>query len=249
MKRFLKMIMACVGGGVLMIVPSCTDAERADDGGVLRVKLAVDASAVTRAEQTTVTAPEASAFDLEIATTEGEQVEYWESLEGLTADSRFEVGEYRLTATYGDIADEGFDKTAFEAQAPCRIMPNQTTLVNMTATLINTGVRVSRSQAFEKYFTDVTVELESAAGAVIPFVEEEQRVAFVAPDDFALKVAYTKPNGTEGSRTFRVSDVLPRTIYNVRLDVNDGEVGSAALVVKFDDSVTVENVEIEIEEQ
>ncbi|MBP3426347.1 MAG: DUF4493 domain-containing protein [Rikenellaceae bacterium] len=249
MKRFLRMLMMCMAGGTLMMAPSCTDAEKVEDGGVLRVKLAVDASAVTRAEQMTVAAPEAAAFDLEVATAEGEQVEYWASLEELTADRRFEVGEYQLKATYGDVTDEGFDKTAFEAQAPCRIMPNQTTLVNMTATLVNTGVRVSRSAAFAKYFSNVTVELESAAGAVIPFVEDEQRVAFVAPEGFALKVAYTKPNGTEGNRTFRVSDVQPRTIYNVRLDVNDGEVGSAALVVKFDDSVTVENVEIEIDEQ
>ena len=119
----------------------------------------------------------------------------------------------------------------------------------MTASLVNAGVRVSRSEAFSKYFTETTVELTSAAGAVIPFVEGESRVAYVAPENFVLKVTYTKPNGTKGSKTFRVNGVQPRTIYTVHLDVNGGEVGQAGIVVEFDDSVNVENVEIEIDEQ
>ena len=58
-----------------------------------------------------------------------------------------------------------------------------------------------------------------------------------------------KPNGTAGAKSIEVSDVKPRTFYNVRLDVNGGEVGAAKIVVSFDDSVADENVEIEIDEQ
>ena len=249
MKRFLKLTLMCAAAGVLSLATSCTDAvDNGADTGVVRVKLAVDASAVTRAESGVV-APEVADFDIEVASTDGEYTNRWESLTELTTDQRFEVGEYLLTATCGDVAQEGFDKTAFADEASCRVMPNQKSLVNMTAVLVNSGVKVSRSEAFGKYFSEVSVQLTTAAGTAIDFEEGESRIAFVAPESFELKVAYTKPNGTAGSRTFRVSEMEPRTIYNVLLDVNGGEVGQASIVVKFDDSVEVENVEIEIEEQ
>lgn len=248
MKHFLKMAMMCVAAGALSFITSCADADQTADQGVLRVKLAVDSSAVTRAESG-IAAPEAAEFDIEIASTDGEYTNRWESLTELTTENRFEVGEYLLTATYGDVAQEGFDKTAFVAEQSCRVLANQTTLVSMTAALVNSGVKVSRSEAFAKYFSEVSVVLTSAAGTVIDFVEGENRIAFVAPESFELKVDYTKPNGTAGSRTFRVKEMQPRTIYTVLLDVNGGEVGQASIAVKFDDSVEVENVEIEIEEE
>ncbi len=226
---------------------SCSDVER-EEGGVMRVKLSADASMLTRAD-VGIVAPEASAFALEVSATEGDYSNRWESLTELTGETRFDVGEYRVKATYGTLDEEGFDKPCFEAESGCRIMPNQTTVVNMTATLANSGVQVSFSEAFLKYFAEWSVELVSAAGARIPFVEGESRVAFVAPEPFDIEVGYTKPNGTEGRKTIAVAEVDARTLYRVKLDVNGGEVGAAKIVVTFDGETEKESVEIEINEQ
>lgn len=248
MKHFFRLAAACAALFTAVGATSCTDAEQNDNSGILRVKLAVDATATTRAEQT-LTAPEISDFDLSITSADESYSNHWESLSDLTSETRFEVGEYNLAATCGDITNEAFDAPCFGATSSCRILPNQTTLVNMTATLANCGVRVTQSEAFLKYFSDWTISLVSAAGTTIPFVEGEERTAYIAPAKFKIKVTFTKPNGTTGSRTIKVSDVQPRTIYTVRMDVNEGEVGESQIVIRFDDSVTTENIEIEIDEQ
>ena len=131
---------------------SCTDAvDNGADTGVVRVKLAVDASAVTRAESGIV-APEVADFDIEVASTDGEYTSRWESLTELTSDHRFEVGEYLLTATCGDVVQEGFDKTAFAA------FPH---VLSLSAT---TGDGIAAlSDLVKKLFTDETLRLGEEA--------------------------------------------------------------------------------------
>lgn len=246
MKNLFKT--AVVGVASLIALVSCADAERDSESGILRVKLSTDTSVYTRAESGIV-APEAEAFDLTITSIDGDYTNRWEKLTELTAENKFEVGEYSVKATSGDIENEGFDAPVFVAENSCRIMPSQTALVNLVATLANSGVRVAYTDAFLRYFSEWSVELVSGNGNSFAFGEEESRVAYIAPKPFSIEIDYVKPNGTAGSKSIEVSDVEPRTFYNVRLDVNGGEVGAAKIVVSFDDSVADEKVEIEIDEQ
>ncbi len=246
MKNVFKTLFAGVAS--MLAVVACTDADRDMDSGVLRVKLSTDTSVYTRAESGIV-APDAAEFDLTVSSVDGEYTKRWESLTDLTAETKFEVGEYEVKATYGDVESEGFDAPAFTAENTCRIMPSQTALVNMVATLANSGVRVAYTDAFLRYFEEWSVDLVSGNGNTFAFGQEESRVAYIAPKPFVIEIEYVKPNGTAGAKSIEVSDVKPRTFYNVRLDVNGGEVGAAKIVVSFDDSVADENVEIEIDEQ
>ena len=227
---------------------SCTNNDTNSEGGVLRIKLTTDTSVLTRAD-VGIAAPTIEEFDLTVSATDESYTNQWESITELTSEEKFATGDYIVTATCGDATAEGFDMPYFEATSSCRILPTQTTLVNMVAKLANSGVRVSMTSAFVQYFDEWNIELVSAADTHIPFVDNESRIAYIAPEPFSLNIDYVKPNGTEGTKRIDVANVTPCTVYHIRLDVNGGEVGAAQIVVSFDYSTDDENIEIEIEEQ
>ncbi len=248
MKHIFKAAILSLSAVAALSLASCTDNDNSSEGGVLRVKLSTDTSVYTRAD-VGITAPNTEAFDLTVSAADQSYTNHWESISQLTSEEKFKTGDYTITASYGDLAAEGFDMPCFKAESSCRILPSQTTLVNMIAKLANCGVRVSMTSAFIQYFDEWDIELVSGNDTHIPFVEEESRIAYIAPEPFVLNVDYVKPNGTAGIKKIEVADVAPCTVYHIRLDVNGGEVGAAKIVVSFDYSTDDENIEIEIDEQ
>lgn len=232
-----------------LLLGGCSDSDKGfSDGGNLRVKFTAD-TAVGRASASDIVAPAEAGFDLKIVDSEGKDCGYWQSIADYSSDKRFDAGTYVVSASYGDAQSEGFDKPAFTAESRCSILAHQTTVVNLTATLANTAVAITRTDAFKNYFTESRVKVVTGLDSEIEFTASESRLAYVAPRDFSIVVSYVKPNGKPGSTTIPVTSVEARKFYNVRLDVNNGEVGAAKIVITFDDSTTDEDVEINIEEE
>lgn len=240
----ISVVFACT-----VAVAGCTRSDNTAAQGNFRVKFTTDTALATRASADDITAPVTDSFDLVVKDASAVEVKRWSSISDYEPDTKFDAGNYTVIASCGNMRDEGFGKPCFRGEAECRILANQTTMVNLVATLANTAVAVSPTDAFKGYFTAYSVELVSSLGNSIPFVTDESRIAYVTPAPFKINVDYTRPDGKQGNAVITVNDVKPRTFYNVHLNVNNGEVGTAQITVSFDDSTQNENIDINIEEE
>lgn len=160
------------------------------------------------------------------------------------------VGTYDVTLSYGALDDEGFDKPYYYGSATTTVKQDETSEVSVEATLHNTMVKMKYTDAFKKYFTDYTATIHSEGGKYITFEKNETRAAYVRPGNISIDLSVTKPNGLSG--TFEVEGIdnaAARTLYNVTVDVNDGGVGDAEVLISFDDETTVEPISIKVSDE
>lgn len=221
--------------------------------GTLRLSISasadvVDAIPATRAGDA-LTAPDPAEFRIRLDKNDGSYSKEWASLEMFGKEKGFKTGSYVVTATYGDISEEGFEKPCFSGSAPVTVLEAHETEVGLTATLANSMVSVSYTDAFKNYFTAYAASVHSEGHSYVEYAGSETRPAFVAPGDISLSVSVTDQKG----RTVQVQPANfvaeARHHYHVTLDVNGGQVGDAKLVVSFDDTLVKEDIFIDLTDE
>jgi len=71
---------------------------------------------------------------------------------------------------------------------------------------------------------------------------------FLAPGEVNIAISFTTTDGKSATIEPAKFNALARHHYHVTLNVNNGNVGTAALELKFDDSVVEDNVTIDLSE-
>ncbi|MDE5608625.1 MAG: DUF4493 domain-containing protein [Muribaculaceae bacterium] len=247
MKRTLLYSMAVTG---LAFLGGCgEDLPSGDSGqGSFNVKLTLDQTPVNvKGGSEDSRAAAITADDLKLTLTSHTGKKYtWNSLAEFDAEKEFNVGTYKLEATYGHKEDEGYEMPHFYGSTQFSIRENITTTVSLTAKYGNALVGVDYTDAFKKYFPAYTVVFNTSQGNKIEHKSDETRTLHVAPGQVSVNVNVTKPNGAQATYQATTFTAEAANHYHLTLDVNGGNVGSSSIVLKFDDMPDLEDVVIDL---
>lgn len=196
--------------------------------------------------QETLSVPEADKFAVKLAKEDGTYSESWDAIGLFPTDKSFGVGAYTMEAYYGDFEKEGFESPYFYGSSDFLVKEDETSEVKITASLANTMVSIDYTDAFKAYFKQYSTQLHSKGGDFITFLPGETRPAYLKPGQVSIVVSLTKQNGV--STTFQPTSIATEAKhhYHITFDVNDGEIGEAQLSIKFDDSLSKEDVVINL---
>jgi hypothetical protein len=180
-----------------------------------------------------------SAADFTITIT-GEEYSWTGKVSEWSAETALTVGEYSVTATYGDLEnEEGFDKPFFTGTQTFAVVGGEQTAVSVPVSLGNAIVRMTFTEAFNNYYPEYSFKLSRDAKEIAVFTKGETRAAFVDPWKFKLEGTLV---GEMKTSTFSkdYSNLSEATAYTFNFDVTN--VGGATITIKFND--TVETVEL-----
>ena len=186
---------------------------------------------------------------IRLSSADGTYSKEWTSVAEFPTDQQFKVGDYHFEAFYGNIEDEGFEKPYYYGDQDIKVTDGGTTKVALTASLANTMVSVSYTEAFTKYMTAYSAELHSDGGAYIYYDGAETRPAYLRPGTVSLNVTVTKPNGKTATLQAAKFTGKPRYHHHVTVDLNNGEVGDVVMVITFDDNTDEQPVEIDLSDK
>lgn len=188
-----------------------------------------------------------SSGDFIISITDASSAQVWSGkLSDWDSATLLKAGSYTVTATYGSIEEEGFDKPYFTGSADFSIAGDQTTEVKITVSLGNTVVLISCTDNFRNYYKDYTFKLTRNNSEIVTFVKDETRGAFVDGYKFNLEGTVTGPTK---SQTFSKSytSLHEATAYTFLFDASN--VGGATITITFNNNVeTIELGDLELNE-
>lgn len=187
-------------------------------------------------------------LSLTLSKDDGSYRQTWDKISDFDVEKQFSVGNYTLTAFYGDPQDEGFDKPAFIGSAPVKIADGQTSQVSLTATVANSKISVVYTDAFKKYMADYSGQFVTSKAAY-DYGKDEVRPLHVAPGQVAFNVHVVKPNGNEATFEVAKLNTEARHHYVITVDLNSGNVSDAVLEVTFDDTLEQEPVTIDLSDE
>lgn len=223
------------------------------EGGIsLRLSASADvkdAIPMLRADAPALEAPSPSDFSISLKNLVTEEVKTWATLSDFQNQKSFPTGSYTLTAFYGDADEEGFEKPYFVGTADVTVLESREANVDVTAQLANTMVSVDYTDAFRSYFKDYGVTVHSEGHSYVEFAPDETRPAFITPGEVSLAVKVTNPSGKTATIQPASFPAAPRYHYHITFDVNTGTSGTAQLQIIFDDSLTQEDVTIDLTDE
>jgi hypothetical protein len=146
-----------------------------------------------------------------------------------------------VKASYGSVADEGFNKPCFLGEESFSVTGGSTNNVSINVGLANAVVKVACTDAFKNYFTDYTFTLKTGNGTEISFPKSETRAAFI--DAYTLTVEGTLTTQAGKTQTFSKSyntSLSAATCYTLKFDASN--IGSTSINISFDNST--DNVDL-----
>lgn len=156
------------------------------------------------------------------------------------AATKLPAGEYSVTAEFGSIEEQGFDKPYFVGTKSFTVTDGETATVLIPVKLGNTVVNLQFTDNFKNYYKDYSFTL-SSQGKNIVFSKGETRAAFVDGWKVTLTGTYSKESGSPLTFSKEYSALETATAYTFVFDVTN--VGGATLSVTFKDGYT-ETVEL-----
>ncbi|MDR2890259.1 MAG: DUF4493 domain-containing protein [Alistipes sp.] len=259
MKHRTLFALPAVLAGILL--SGCAaDGETRGGSGTIDLQLTASSEAVvveaTRGTIPGITAPEESQFSLVIVKDGANPATSprWDDITQYPTDNKLQVGGYTATAAYGDPDSEGFERPAFGVSEHFEVLHGQTVTVALEARLVNTAVTMEYTDDFKNYFSDYTVTVVNEGADAKTFVKDETRAMFVRPEAFSLRLDYTRQSsGRSGTVSYDMADLIEGEVaacthYKVGLDINEGHVGGAAIVINLDGNIEEIPLEIEVGE-
>lgn len=238
----------------LLMLSACD----ADDGpsrlgsGRISVGLDVDSGVLSAAipehgETASVDEIGPDDFSLTMRSADGAFAKTWDRFSDFPVDGLYNIGDYVMEASYGSVDKEGFDAACYYGEQSLTVREAETTPVKIVCRLANSMVSVMATDAFKGYFSDYSTLIHSEGGEYLQYGKDELRPVYVRPGDVTFTVSVTNPDGQSASFVAPTPiTALPRHYYRVKLDVNGGDMGTAKLVITFDDNTDTEDVVIDL---
>lgn len=204
------------------LISSCqSEIDEAKGYGYLQLSsVDVNKSVTTRAD---ITSSEAIAVDiLDESNDVIQHADDWRNLN----DVILPVATYTIKAYSAnkDMETQGFDALPYyEGQSSVLIEANKAKSVKVACKLAQTMVSVSCSETFKSTFAGYTCYIEGADALSIPFIEGEERAAYVKAGQ-ALTVKVDFGNGKSFSQQI-ASKAEAAYHYKVNLDITEGNAG------------------------
>lgn len=147
-----------------------------------------------------------------------------------------QAGTYKVTASYGDISEEGYAKPYFYGSQDIVIVGDETTEAIVTASLGNTIVKIECTERFKKYFSEYSFSLNRAGTKIMDIPNDDSRGVFLDGYSFTVDGVFVSEMRTyEFSKDF--SNLNPATVYSIVFDIDN--IGSTTINVIFNDTVEV----------
>lgn len=225
-----------------------------DEEGRIRLNLAADGRVMrlTRADDSlSPVVPHADSFSISLAKSDGSYSKTWASLPQFEKETAFGIGDYTLTASYGDIDKEGFDNPVYKGVSDVHVSPGELTEVNVTATLANSMVSIRYTDRFKENFKAYSAAVQTEGHDWVVFSQNETRPAYVAPcKDVKLNITLTNDQNQTVTVQPAGFEADARHHYVVTIDIEDSDVpGNLKLTVDFDDDVVMEKVDVNITDE
>lgn len=254
MKLINQMLLLTVAGLGLIACSDDNPWRGVEGEGGIRLKLQAsgdvkDAIPLLRSGAPDFEVPEVEDFSVSLENIATGEVKTWDSLTSFNSQSSFATGSYTLTAFYGSIEDEGFEKPCFQGSTEVTVLESRQADVEVLATLANAMVSVEYTDKFKNYFKSWTPTVHSEGHAYIVFPQDETRPAFIAPGEVSLSIEVTNPSGKSVTLQPAAFPAEARHHYHVTFDVNQGATGDQQLQIVFDDSVETEDVMIDLTDE
>lgn len=254
-KRLLQFLPKCGFFVCLALLSACADDNpwrfQEGEGGIaptVTTSVEVKKSVAVRSEGS-IDAPDADSFGLTLSKSDGTYTKTWTTMGLFPTDQGFKIGTYTMTAFYGSLEDEGFERPYFAGSETFQVQEDRTTDVAITATLQNSMISIAYTDAFQRYFKNWSAKLHSEGGDYVDYPKGETRPAYLRPGHVTIALSITKPNGVSATLQPADFDAEARHHYRITFDVYEGEVGEAQLRIIFDDTVDEENVEIDLSDE
>lgn len=257
MKNYQKglLLLALVPGFGLT---SCGDESPwsgSDETGGIALNLESDGRLMrhgTRADDTQCPiVPDANAFGIKLTKSDNTYSKTWSSLDGFNKESEFPIGDYTIEATYGDVAEQGFERPCFKGTNTLHVSPGTTTPVNVTATLANAMVTLRYTDAFLANYSTYSAAIETPNHSEpVLFPQGETRSAFIDPTGEGYsELVLTLTNDQGQTVNLRPAKFVAQARRNYVITVNvTGNVskGDAVLEIGFEEEVTKETITISL---
>ena len=232
--KHLKTFMSVM---ILLLAVSCTRNHSEERGQVeFMVQSNDDIADQTKSYVSDFTSLPASR-DFTISITDASSTSIWNgNISEWDASTKLLAGSYNVSASYGDIAEEGFDKPYFIGSAIFTITGGETSSVSVPVTLGNTIVKVVCTENFKNYYKDYSFQLKRSNQTIASFDKNETRGAFVDGYSFTLTGTFI---GETSVKTFTkdFKNLNEATAYTILLDVLN--VGGSNVTITFDNTVEV----------
>ncbi len=244
---------------LVLVLTSCgsDDKTPVTGSGSVQFSLGINADVVVSSSagtsgsggtETEIPLPEA--FSVRMSSEDGSYSKEWESAADFPVDEQFRTGNYMMEAYYGSIEEEGFGKPYYYGNSKFTVSEASVTPVTLTCSLANTMISIDYTDAFKGYFADYSTTLHSNGGAHIVYGKDEIRPAYLRPGNVTMNLSLTLPSGT--TTMFQpavIENALARHHYHVTMDVNGGNMGTAQLVIMFDDALATEDFTIDLSDE
>ena len=248
-------------GATMLLLVSCANEDQQVDSGYGTIEVQVSADyrvePVTRTStsenidtSTPTQTPDVSEFALKLVSTDGSFSRSWDSLADFDPTEKIPVGAYTMSAYYGDLEEEGFDKPYYLGESDVTVRYRENSPVEIQCTLANVKITVEYSDAFKKYFADYATTVHAAEGSYVKFEKDETRAAYVKPGQITIQTYLKKQNGIESTfEPAAITDAKPRQHYRIKLDIADNAAGEAQLSISFDETTETQPITISISDE
>ena len=241
----MKHLKTILGLMVLALAFSCTKSHSECDGQVSFVL----ESDVEIADQTKSSVSQyttlPSSGDFTITITDASSATVWSGkISDWDPATLLQAGNYKVTATYGAIDEEGFDKPFFTGSADFAVIGAQTAEVKISVSLGNTVVLVRCTDNFKNYYKDYTFKVTRDGSEIVTFAKGETKAAFVDGYKFTLQGVIASETRTQ---TFAsdYSSLDEATAYTFLFDAPN--VGGSTITITFNNNVeTIELGDLEL---
>ena len=241
----------------MLLLVSCANEDKQGSSGygAINVQVSADYKVVPATRSTaesasTIENPDVSEFALKLVSSDGSFSRAWDSLADFDPATKIPVGAYTMSAFYGDIDTEGFEKPFYLGETPVAVRDRENSSVEINCTLANVKVTVEYSDAFKKYFADYSTTIHSTGGEYIEFSKTETRAAYVKPGKITIQTHLKKQNGIESTfEPAAIPNAAARQHYKIKLDISDNNAGEAQLNISFDETTETQPIKIDISDE
>ena len=235
-----------------VLLNGCTETERLDGEGILRMKVNVDSS-IKVVTSRTVTDDEQAELEknCEVRLYNGKGlIRYYKGLSEVPEELQLKSGAYNVKVTAGDSVSASFDKTYYKGMAPFEITNGTVTEQNVKCSIANVLSTVSFSDNVNELFKNYTMTVYTKFGSLDFTQENVGAIGYymLSEGDSSLKWKFT--GVLQNEKVFeKEGEVLAEsaTHYTFKLNfVDDIEDGGASLQVTVDET-PLETIEDEVE--
>lgn len=235
-----------------VLLNGCTETERLDGEGILRMKVNVDSS-IKVVTSRTVTDDEQAELEknCEVRLYNGKGlIRYYKGLSEVPEELHLKSGAYNVKVTAGDSVPASFDKTYYKGMVPFEITNGTVTEQNVKCSIVNVLSTVSFSDNVNELFKNYTMTVYTKFGSLDFTQENVGAIGYymLSEGDSSLKWKFT--GVLQNEKEFeKEGEVLAEsaTHYTFKLNfVDDIEDGGASLQVTVDET-PLETIEDEVE--